>query len=128
MSIADKLAFLDETKAFLRATIIGKGVNVPEQYTFRQLADKIAEIGGTTDYDHDETAPEWMPPKLVSLYITKLLIKNAIQAIGVTPVDSFRGYVSKIAEIPGSGVITYYPADSASGGIFDPMLGDFYPV
>ncbi|MDR1249308.1 MAG: hypothetical protein LBK63_08405 [Treponema sp.] len=127
MSIADKLACLNRAKIFIRAIIIGKGVAVPERYTFRQLADKVAEIGGaTTAYDHNVTAPAWMPPKLAYLYETKLLIKNAIQAKGVTPGDNLREYVFKIAELPGGGVITYYPG--TGGNIFDPMLGDFYPV
>jgi hypothetical protein len=125
MSIADKLACLDVTKALIRATIIGKGVAVPEQYTFRQLADKIAEIGDTTAYDRDVTAPSWMPPKLACLYTTKLFIKNAIQAKGVTPGDNLGEYVFKIAQIPGGGVITYYPPDEAYS---DPMLDGMYPV
>jgi hypothetical protein len=124
MSAADKLTYLNRTKVFIRATIIGKGVNVPEQYTFRQLADKVAEIGGTiTDYDKNVTAPAGMAPKLAYLYKTKLLIKNAIQAKSVTPGDNFRDYVFKIAQIPGSGVITFYP-----GNPYDPPLDGFFPV
>jgi acetyl-CoA carboxylase alpha subunit len=126
VSIADKLVYLNRTKILIRATIIGKGVAVPAQYIFRQLADKVAEIGGATDYNHTVTAPDGMSPKLAYLYKTKQLIKNAIQAKGVTPGDSFRGFVAKIAEIPGTGVITYYPG--SGGNIFDPPLGGFYPV
>jgi hypothetical protein len=126
MSIADKLVYINRTKILIRAIIIGKGVAVPEQYTFRQLADKVAEIGGTTTaYDHNVTAPAWMSVKLAYLYKTKLLIKNAIQAKGVIPEDNFRGYVFKIAQIPGGGVITYYPSN---GGYSDPMLDGMYPV
>jgi hypothetical protein len=125
MSIADKLSNINRAKILIRATIIGKGVEVPAQYTFRQLADKIAEIGGATAYDHNVAAPDWMPPKLAYLYETKLLIKNAIQAKGVAPEDNFRGYVFKIADIPGSGVITYYPT---GGAYSDPLLDGMYPV
>jgi hypothetical protein len=125
MSIPDKLIRLNETKAFIRAVIIGKGVGVPESYTFRQLADKIAEISGTTAYEHTVTAPAWMPPKTAYLYKTKQLIKNAIQAKGVSPGDNFRDYVFKIAQIPGGGKITFYPT---SGNYSDPMLGGAYPV
>jgi hypothetical protein len=126
MSIADKLVYLNRTKIFIRAIIIGKGVAVPESYTFRQLADKVAEIGGaTTVYDHNVTALAGMSSKLAYLYKTKLLIKNAIQAKGITPGDSFRDYVFKIAQIPGGGVITYYPSD---GAYSDPMLDGMYPV
>jgi hypothetical protein len=130
MSIAGKLVYINRTKVLLRAVIIGKGVAAPEQYTFRQLADKVAEIGGvTTAYDHNVTAPGWMPPKLACLYKTKQLIKNAIQAKGVAPGTNFRGYVSRIAEIPGGGVITYYPTDGAYDGAYsEPMLDGMYPV
>jgi hypothetical protein len=125
VSTADKLVQINRTKVLLRAVIIGKGVSVPGQYTFRQLADKVAEINGTTAYSHNVTAPSWMPSKLAYLYKTKLLIKNAIQAKGVSPGDNFREYVFKIAQIPGSGVITYYPT---SGDYQYPMLGVIYPV
>jgi hypothetical protein len=126
MSIADKLVYINRTKALIRAVIVGKGVAVSEQYTFRELADKVAEIGGVTAaYDHNVTAPGWMPPKLAYLYKTKLLIKNAIQAKDVIPGDNFREYVFKIAQIPGSGVITYYPTD---GAYSDPMLDGMYPI
>jgi hypothetical protein len=126
MSIADKLVCLNRTKALIRAIIAGKGVAVPENYTFRQLAGKVAEIGGeTAAYDLNAAAPAWMPPKLARLYTTKLLIKNAIQAKGVTPGDNFREYVFKIAQIPGGGVIAYYPSD---GDYTDPMLGGMYPA
>jgi hypothetical protein len=123
MSIANKLAYINRTKILIRAVITGKGVAVPEQYTFRQLADKIAEIGSTTAYDHDATAPAGMSPELAYLYETKLLIKNAIQAKGVEPGDNFRDYVFKIAQIPGGGVITFYPGDP-----YDPPLDGFYPA
>jgi hypothetical protein len=126
MNIADKLVSLNRAKVAIRAIIIGKGVTVPEQYTFRQLADKVAEINGTTAYDHNMSAPSWMPPKLAYLYETKLLIKNVIQAKGVNPGDNIRDYVSKIAEIPGTGVIIYYP--TSAGFLMDPMLDGFYPV
>jgi hypothetical protein len=126
MTIANKLVYINRTKIFIRTIIIGKGVTVPEQYTFRELANKVAEIGGViTVYDHDVTVPDWMPPKMAYLYETKLLIKNAIQAKGVTPGDNFREYVFKIAQIPGGGVITYYPSD---GVYSDPALDGMYPV
>jgi hypothetical protein len=126
MSIADKLSIINSVKKSIWAIIIGKGVDVPEAYTFRDLPDKVAAINGTTAYDHDVTAPAWMPPKLANLYKTKLLIKNALQAKGVAPGDDITEYVSKIAQVPGTGVITYYP--TADGSYVDPMLGDIYPV
>jgi hypothetical protein len=126
MSIAGKLLYLNETKVFIRAVIIGKGVEVSEQYTFRQLADKAAEINGTIGYDHNVTAPGWMPPKMAYLYETKELLKNAIQAKGVSPGDNFRDYVFKIAQIPGGGKIMFYP--TADGAYSDPMIDGFYPV
>jgi hypothetical protein len=125
VSIADALVYLNRTKVFIRAIIIGKGVTVPEQYTFRDLPDKVAQIGGVTAYDRNVTSPSGMTAKLAYLYKTKLLIKNAIQTKGVTPGDNFRDYVFKIAQIPGGGVITYYPS---SGDNSDPMLDGMYPV
>jgi hypothetical protein len=123
MSIADKLIRLNETKTLIRAVIIGKGVDVPEQYTFRQLADRVAEIGGITAYEHNVMAPAWMPVKIAYLYKTKQLIKNVIQAKGVSPGDNFRDYIFKIAQIPGGGVIAFYPGDPV-----DPIMDGFYPV
>jgi hypothetical protein len=125
MSVADKLVYINQTKASIRFAIIGRGVAVPEQYTFRQLADKVAEINGVIPYDRNVAAPAGMPPKLAWLYETKLLIKNAIQAKGVTPGENFRDYAFKTAQIHGGGAITWYPTD---GAYSDPMFDGMYPT
>lgn len=48
---SDKLAYLVETKNQLKAAIIEKGVDVPDDTPFREYATKIASIEvGTTSY------------------------------------------------------------------------------
>lgn len=44
MSIADKLSYLLETKALIKAAIEAKGVEVPDDATFRDYAELIASI------------------------------------------------------------------------------------
>ena len=45
-TIADKLAYLNETKANIKQALINKGVNVADTDTFRSYAEKIASIEG----------------------------------------------------------------------------------
>ena len=50
-TIADKLAYLAETKNQIKASIIEKGVDVPDDTPFREYANKIAAIeASTTSY------------------------------------------------------------------------------
>ena len=55
MSIADKLTYMGGTETAIREAIEAKGVSVPDGTTFRQYADKIADIssggGGPADID-----------------------------------------------------------------------------
>ena len=44
---ADKLAYLNDTKAEIRSAITAKGVDVPETAPFRTYAEKIGEISGS---------------------------------------------------------------------------------
>lgn len=43
---ADKLEYLQGTKAAIKQAIVNKGVDVPADTTFRAYADKIGEISG----------------------------------------------------------------------------------
>lgn len=43
---ADKLEYLQGTKAAIKQAIVSKGVAVPDGTTFRGYAEKIGEIGG----------------------------------------------------------------------------------
>jgi hypothetical protein len=126
MSIVDKLVSVNRSKIALRSIIIGKGVDVPEDCPFRDLADRVADINGATAYDHNVAAPAWMPPKLARLFETRLLIKNAIQAKGADPGDNLAEYVWKIAALPGGRTIAYYP--TADELLTDPALEGFFPV
>lgn len=58
-TIADKLAYLGQTKAEIRDAIIKKGVAVPSKTTFREYAGKIREINAG---DETENLPEWERP------------------------------------------------------------------
>lgn len=53
MSIASKLEYLDETKAYIRECIQKKGVTVPTDTTFRKYGDKILEI------ETENHPPDW---------------------------------------------------------------------
>ena len=46
---ADKLAYLEGTKAAIREAIAARGVDVPEGTAFRAYAGKIGEISGGGD-------------------------------------------------------------------------------
>lgn len=49
---AEKLAYLDATKTAIKDAIVAKGVEVPEETTFRQYADLISGIStGLSDED-----------------------------------------------------------------------------
>ena len=43
-TVADKLAYLADTKDDIRAALVEKGLDVPESTPFRQYAEKIREI------------------------------------------------------------------------------------
>ena len=59
MSTADKLLYLQGTKSAIKDAIVSKGVDVPTGTTFRDYADKIANIsGGTTP----PIAEPWIRP------------------------------------------------------------------
>lgn len=47
-TIAEKLSYLAETKALIKAAIAEKGVSVPDDAAFRSYAEHIGEISGTT--------------------------------------------------------------------------------
>ena len=44
MSIADKLSYIQETKALIKDAIVSKGVQVSDTDSFRSYADKIGSI------------------------------------------------------------------------------------
>lgn len=48
-TIADKLSYLNNTKTSIKNAIISKGVNISDNDTFRDYADKINEIGETIE-------------------------------------------------------------------------------
>jgi hypothetical protein len=125
MSIATKLTYVNMTKILIRAAIIGKGVSVPQTFTFRSLANYVSQIGGNTPYNTDVT-PGGMSEKLEYLYETKQLIKNAIKAKGITVNNNFRNAIFEIAmiPIPGGGAIPRYPDNT----YIDPPLDGLYPV
>ena len=65
-TIAEKLAYLNNTKTAIKNAIIDKGVTVEDTDTFREYADKIAEIssGGsiidrTYIFNGEDTTPAW---------------------------------------------------------------------
>lgn len=55
---ADKLAYLQGTKAAIKSAIINKGVAVPDGTTFRAYADKIADIIDVPDLSNPGVADD----------------------------------------------------------------------
>ena len=58
-TIADKLAYLGQTKAEIRDAIISKGITVPAATAFREYAGKIREI---TSEEGNTNPAEWTRP------------------------------------------------------------------
>ena len=57
MAIAEKLAYLEDTKKAIKDAIVEKGTDVPEGTTFRAYADKVREIkSGSTNEQLDVTS------------------------------------------------------------------------
>lgn len=87
-TLADKLAYLGDTKVAIRTAITAKGVSVPEGTTFRAYADKIAEISVGVQIPSQEgnagkflstdgTDLEWVDIGLQN-YATTTALENAI--------------------------------------------------
>ena len=102
-SIKEKIDYIKETKDLIREAIIAQGVDVPENTTFREYANKIDSIKNTTHVaDNTKLASGTaVEKKLYYLNKTKENIKRAIVAAGVSVLDSdtFRSYATKIAQI-----------------------------
>ncbi len=65
---AEKLVYLEETKADIRAALVEKGMDVPESMPFREYAEKIREISSGS------TGKESTFQKLMTGKITERLI------------------------------------------------------
>ena len=102
-SIKEKIDYIKETKDLIREAIIAQGVDVPENTTFREYANKIDSIKNTTHVADNTklTSGTAVEKKLYYLNKTKENIKRAIVAAGVSVLDSdtFRSYAAKIAQI-----------------------------
>lgn len=60
-TIADKLAYLGQTKAEIRDAIVAKGVEVSAETAFREYADRIKEItGGASGSDDWKRPADWL--------------------------------------------------------------------
>lgn len=60
-TIADKLAYLGQTKAEIRDAIVSKGVTVTAETAFREYADRIKEItGGDSGSDNWARPADWL--------------------------------------------------------------------
>ena len=102
-SIKEKIDYVKETKGLIREAIIAQGVDVPENTTFREYANKIDSIKNTTHVADNTTLASGtaVEKKIYYLSKTKENIKRAIVAAGVSVLDSdtFRSYATKIAQI-----------------------------
>ena len=54
-SIKEKIKYIKETKKLIREAIIAQGVDVPENTTFRDYANKIDSIKNTTHVSDNTT-------------------------------------------------------------------------
>jgi hypothetical protein len=68
LSVADKLAYLNNTKTLIRAVIIGKGGMVPENCTFRELVFRIADLPGGGVITYYPTGGAYTDPMLDGMY------------------------------------------------------------
>ena len=102
-SIKEKIKYIKETKKLIREAIIAQGVDVPENTTFRDYANKIDSIKNTTHVSDNTTLTSGtaVEKKIYYLSKTKENIKRAIVAAGVSVLetDTFRSYANKIAKI-----------------------------
>ncbi len=102
-SIKEKIKYIKETKKLIREAIIAQGVDVPENTTFRDYANKIDNIKNTTHVSDNTTLTSGtaVEKKIYYLSKTKENIKRAIVAAGVSVLetDTFRSYANKIAQI-----------------------------
>ena len=65
-TVADKLVYLNGTKAAIKDAIVAKGVSVADTDTFRSYADKIGQIsGGGTSSDEWQPNPKWWDIKKI---------------------------------------------------------------
>lgn len=112
---ADKLAYLEDTKAAIREAIAARGVDVPESTPFRAYAGKIGEIsggggGGSEPLDpeayYQSSRPaEWLPlPEPEDDEIYFLFHVPAI----------FEGLLAFTAECTGSYTVEYGTTESGA--------------
>lgn len=100
---AEKLAYLANTKADIRAAMVEKGIEVPENTTFREYAEKIAAI----------------PSKMAQTYIPGK--ENQIIDAGqyLKESQTIQGDANLLPENIVSGKSIFGVAGSASSGIQD---------
>lgn len=110
---ADKLAYLEDTKAAIRDAIAARGVDVPTGTTFRDYAAKIGEIsgGGTEDpfdpesYYRNLRPTEWLPlpePGEDEMYFLMHVPRDG------------KGLIAFNVEFPGSCTVEYGSTESGT--------------
>lgn len=110
---ADKLAYLEDTKAAIRDAIAARGVDVPAGTTFRDYAARIGEIsgGGTEDpldpefYYQSFRPAEWLPlpePGEDEMYFLMHVPKDS------------KGFIAFSVEFQGSCTVEYGTTESGT--------------
>ena len=89
-SIKEKIKYIKETKKLIREAIIAQGVDVPENTTFRDYANKIDSIKNTIHVSDNTTLASGtaVEKKIYYLSKTKENIKRAIVAAGVSVLET----------------------------------------
>lgn len=104
---ADKLAYLQGTKAAIKSAIINKGVAVPDGTTFRAYADKIADIIDVPDLSNPGAAGDLRSGKQLVGADGSIVTGNLPEVTQATPTIS----------VSSGGLIT--ASATQSGGIVE---------
>ena len=57
-TIAEKLTYLEGTKNVLKTNLKNKGIDIPDEMTFRQMAEKVADVQTGSDTSDATAAAE----------------------------------------------------------------------